>query len=365
MRVAIYTIAKDEEQDVRTFMDHAKEADKVFLLDTGSQDHTIEIAKECGAEIQQQIISPWRFDTARNVALAMVPKNYDICIALDLDERPDFGWRKILENFWTANHPTQVSFKFIYNHNADGSPGYTFMRERIHSRHDYKWRRLVHEVLFCLKPETHRLFSCENMIVHHWQKPKSTRSNYLPLMKRATEEDPQDTQMAFWYGRDLYCSHFLSEAKTEFIRYITLTSSKKWSPERAAVMCFLGRCYEQEHNDKDAEYWYLKATIENGDEREPWMTLAKFYNSRNKHSECYSIIHRVLSITNRAMHYIVDDSNWKDSPWDLLAVSAWYLGHKEEAKNAAIKAYELNPHDARIKSNYNFIMKAYPNERST
>ena len=350
MKIAIYCIAKDEEKDVRTFMDHAKEADKVFLLDTGSKDRTVEIAKQCGAEVQQQIISPWRFDTARNVALAMVPEDYDICIALDLDERPDFGWRKILEDFWATNKLTQASFKFIYNHNADGSPDHVFMRERIHSRKDYKWRRLVHELLAPHKPEIHRFLPCDNMIVHHWQKPKAARSNYLPLMKRATEEDPKDT-------------HLLSEAKAEFNRYIDLTSSNKWSPERAAVMCFLGRCYEQEHNDKDAEYWYLKATVENSEEREPWMTLAKFYNCRNKHLDCYTIIHRVLKITNRAMHYIIDDANWKYRPFDLLAVSAWYLGHKEESRNAAIKAYELNPNDARIKSNYDFIVKAYNNER--
>jgi glycosyltransferase involved in cell wall biosynthesis len=47
----------------------------VYVLDTGSTDDTVSLLKQHGANVEQQVITPWRFDTARNVALEMVPSN--------------------------------------------------------------------------------------------------------------------------------------------------------------------------------------------------------------------------------------------------------------------------------------------------
>ena len=63
-----------------------READGVFVLDTGSTDGTPELLRQLGAHVTQEIITPWRFDTARNRALALVPEDADLCVCTDLDE---------------------------------------------------------------------------------------------------------------------------------------------------------------------------------------------------------------------------------------------------------------------------------------
>jgi glycosyltransferase involved in cell wall biosynthesis len=80
LKIAVYAISKNEEQFVERFCASCKDADLVLIADTGSTDGTVEKARECGASVYSIHISPWRFDLARNAALALVPSDIDICI---------------------------------------------------------------------------------------------------------------------------------------------------------------------------------------------------------------------------------------------------------------------------------------------
>ena len=92
-KVCVYAIAKNEEKFVERFMNSVKEADAVYVLDTGSEDDTALKLKQLGAIVKTEIIKPWRFDVARNKALEMVPEDTDICVSIDLDEVFEAGWR--------------------------------------------------------------------------------------------------------------------------------------------------------------------------------------------------------------------------------------------------------------------------------
>ena len=53
-----------------------------------------------GRQAARDLDRPWRFDQARNAALALVPDDVDICVSLDLDELIMPGWRRVLEGLW-------------------------------------------------------------------------------------------------------------------------------------------------------------------------------------------------------------------------------------------------------------------------
>ena len=76
--VCVYAICKNEEAFVDRWMDSMSEADRVVVLDTGSSDATVEKLRNRGAEVTVEVISPWRFDTARNRSLELVPEDADI-----------------------------------------------------------------------------------------------------------------------------------------------------------------------------------------------------------------------------------------------------------------------------------------------
>ena len=96
-KICVYAICKNEEKFVDRFVESAKEADAIYVLDTGSTDNTVKLLKERGVNVESKKITPWRFDVARNLSLEMVPKDTDICVCLDLDEVIEKGWRKKLE----------------------------------------------------------------------------------------------------------------------------------------------------------------------------------------------------------------------------------------------------------------------------
>ena len=111
LKICVYAISKNEEQFVERFCDSAKDADLILIADTGSTDNTAALARQCGAVVPEICIKPWRFDLARNAAMALIPADIDVCISLDLDEVLEPGWREEIERVWVSG-TTRLSYMF-------------------------------------------------------------------------------------------------------------------------------------------------------------------------------------------------------------------------------------------------------------
>ena len=84
-RICVYAICKNEEKFIKRWYDSVKEADDIYVLDTGSTDESINLLKKLEIHVETKEIIPWRFDVARNESLKMVPEDTDICVCLDLN----------------------------------------------------------------------------------------------------------------------------------------------------------------------------------------------------------------------------------------------------------------------------------------
>ena len=124
-RVCVYAICKNESQFADRFMDSMSEADDICVLDTGSTDDTAEKLRARGAHVEQKLISPWRFDVARNESLRLIPKEADICCCIDLDEQFRPGWRKNLEAAWQPD-TTRARYRYTWSFLPDGREGCVF-----------------------------------------------------------------------------------------------------------------------------------------------------------------------------------------------------------------------------------------------
>ena len=96
-RICVYAICKNESAFAERWMRSMQEASGVYVLDTGSEDDTVERLRRLGAHVAQETIRPWRFDTARNRSLELVPQDADLCVCTDLDEVFHPGWRTAME----------------------------------------------------------------------------------------------------------------------------------------------------------------------------------------------------------------------------------------------------------------------------
>ena len=350
MKIAVYTIALNEEQFVEPWFNSAKNADYLLIADTGSTDGTIEKARKLGINVAQISVKPWRFDDARNASLALIPPDIDICIALDMDEVFVEGWRDHLENM--PKETTRPRYKYVWNWNPDGTEGLVYGADKAHARHGYRWVHPVHEVL---SPTNDEFQTWIGMEVHHHADSSKSRGQYLPLLKKAVDERPNDDRNAYYYARELFFYGKNDEAVTEFKRHLALPTAQ-WRPERAASMRYLAKIEPHE-----AETWLLRAAAEAPDSREPWVELAFHYYTASKWENCVSSARRALTIKEKPLVYLNDASAWGALPHDLAAIASWNVGSKSEAISYIREALKFEPNNERLQANLAMMLReTYP-----
>jgi len=342
MKVAIYTIALNEEQFVERWFRSGEGADYFMIMDTGSTDRTVEKALELGINVHQVTIKPWRFDDARNAALFMLPTDIDYCIALDMDEVLQPGWREELERAHEQGI-TRPLYRFITSWLPDGSPGTEFDGFRIHTRFGYRWRFPIHEIPSPYGIEEKRLKM--NFEIHHRPDNNKSRGQYLPLLEMAVKEDPHSERASFYFARELYFHGRFEQSAKEFKRYLTMAW---WSPEKASAMNYLARV-----EPENASYWCEKSIAEYSGSREPMVLLARHYYDKDW-SLCLDWAQNALLIKEKRLDYIVEDFAWGHEVYDLAALAAYNLGLTELAIEYGQKAVELNPTDERLSRNLVF-----------
>lgn len=88
MKICVYAIAKNEIKFLDKWLNSMSEADYITVLDTGSTDGTLEFLQKDPrvTKVEQKIITPWRFDVARNESMKLIPDDADVLVCTDPDE---------------------------------------------------------------------------------------------------------------------------------------------------------------------------------------------------------------------------------------------------------------------------------------
>lgn len=344
MKIAVYCITLNEEQFIERWYNSAKDADELLIVDTGSTDDTITIAKDLGINVFEISVKPWRFDVARNTSLSLIPQDIDYCVALDADEVLVDGWKSHLCSIDTKI--TRPRYKYVWSWNEDGSEGLVYGGDKIHSRNGYIWKHPVHEVL-TKTYEKEEIQSWIDLEIHHFPDASKSRAQYGFMLELAARESPQDDRIAHYYGRELFFQGNYQKAYEQLKYHLDLPSAV-WRPERAASKRLLAKCKQDE-----AEYWLLSAASEAPDRREPWVDLAQFYYENSKWMECYYSAMRALSIKDKPLEYICDADAWGYKPHDLAAISAFRLGMHECVTHGE-NALTINPDDERLQNNMEY-----------
>ena len=342
MKICVYAISKNEEMFVERFCNSARDADLIMIADTGSTDRTRDLAEQCGATVHEIAITPWRFDDARNAALALIPRDVDVCISLDLDEELQPGWREEIKRVWTED-TTRLRYMF------DWGAGIAFYYEKIHARHGYRWIHPCHErpVPFGIEE---KLAWTDMLIGIHKPDPTKSRGQYLPLLKMSVEEDPHDPRNAFYYARELSFHGLWQQSIDECNRYLALPGAD-WANERCYAYRVISRSYDALGDWDNAIKAARQGVIEAPGTREPWCEIAKLAYQRHQWAECYGAAMSALAIKHREMVYTVDPEVWGAVLHDYASIAAWHLGLKDAAIEQINLALSFEPNNERLISN--------------
>ena len=356
LRICVYAISKNEAHFAQRFCESAQDADLIMIADTGSEDGLPEKAELYGAVVHHICITPWRFDLARNAALALVPRDFDVCISLDIDEVLQPGWREEIERVWIKGETTRLRYMF------DWGCGISFYYEKIHARHGYHWHHPCHEYPVpdgCIEE---KWAQTDFLLAVHKPDPTKSRGQYMDLLELSVKEDPDCPRNAFYYARELSFHSRWQEAVDACNSYLKLPRAT-WQNERCYAYRVMGRSYNELLNVEAAEKAFQMAASEAPNTREPWCELALLCYRQSRWEECFAYAMRALRITNREAVYTCDPAVWGYQAHDLAAVAAWNLGLKDIAIQQGQLAVDLEPGDSRLRANLDWYMGKVESEK--
>ena len=324
MRIAISTIAKNEDHNVRDFVKNCQEADLISVLDTGSTDKTVELLKKHKAFAGQAKIEPFRFDEARNKALDLLPQNIDVVISVDLDERLNPGWRKVLEKFWAKDSESASYWYKQYQGQALITEAW---RSKIFRRKGYRWFNPVHEIPLPKDQHQPKIMQCPEIIVEHFQ---TGQRNYEPLLTEVIKKEPQNANAYLERAAEWNKKAEPKKAIADFETYLDLTRNEhQGCPGCDFCELIAGRrafaCLDiakELHNLKSEPAVILKILLQAAAEcpnlREAWVYLADSWLAVGNYPAAYGAAMTALKITDSGIH-TRSPVCWSDFPRQLAA----------------------------------------------
>ena len=351
MKICVYAICKNEEKFIKRWYESVKEADGIYVLDTGSTDNSVNLLESLGVVVRQEIINPWRFDVARNKSLEMIPDEFDICICLDLDEVLEKGWYQNIKSLWKDG---LTRLRYVYNWSLDknNQPIISFYGEKIHKRKGFTWVNPVHEILK-YKGEEKYLYT-DKVIVNHYPDSKKSRSSYLPLLELAVKEDPSNDRNMHYLGREYMYYGKYEEAISTLERHLSLESAT-WKDERCASMRFIARCYMKLNRPREALMWSNLAIKESPYLRDAYMEKALITYELKKFKETEKLCREALKIKKHPKTYINEVFTTDLNIYDILSVVCFYNGKYRSSLRYVKLALELDKDNERLISNKRLI----------
>lgn len=348
MKIAVYAPAKNEAHNVEAWVSASKDADYHVLLDTGSSDDTVRLATELGCVVAQVSILPWRFDTARNTALAHVPADVDVCLICDLDERPEPGLIEEIRAKWDPSVHTRGWLTM--------DTGFRWRADRLHARAGFVWNHPAHELALPFVPEgTEHSVSLTSVMVHEQTPDMPHREHYLALLEQGTTEMAhrrQDARLWIYLCREYVYREKWDQAIKTGQELLAGVHGPVWSIEQAAVSRWVARAHAAQGRHDD-ELHYLRDGVHRcPDQLEPRLYLATYYYQRQLWSELVRIADKVDDLP--------DSDHYLNEPWarwglhDMAAIAHHYLGDRDEAIHHGTKALAIRPDDVRCMTNLDY-----------
>jgi tetratricopeptide (TPR) repeat protein len=339
------------------------EADYIVVLDTGSTDNTFELLKNDPRvfRVEQQVITPWRFDVARNESMKLIPEDANILVCTDLDEVLEPGWADVLRNKWIEGVHERGVYKYAWSHEKDGTPQTIFQYDKVHSR-NWCWNFPVHECLVhkddLLNVDYYNentLMIFDEMYLHHYPDWTKSRGSYLPLLELRKEENPTDYYGKIYLAHEYYYRGFYEKSIAELNDILTNYSDRYNNIEKASCYLFMGDSYKALGDYDNCLASYQKAILIDNSYREPYVNMAVVLNELQYYHQAIGVIKECLAKTYRHYNWLERGTTWSYEPYDVLAIAYYYIGDYDNSLANAHKALHYNPNDERLLFNLGFI----------
>lgn len=354
-KISLAMIVRNEAEGLaRCLCSVAAGVDEIVIVDTGSTDDTVAIARGFTNRVFQ-IEWPDDFAAARELAFAKARGEW----ILWLDGDDEFSGHLRLKDLVksAADDVTAFAFRYITGLDECGQVTQQFWRERLVRAGRYRWTGRIHEVLEPIGEG--RQVESDACVVTHRGKTGAAAAGLARNVRMLREEVAKGGQVAprllFYLGRDLMASGELEEARIVLERYLTLST---WAEEAYNARLFLARISLLTGNQIEAYRLALEALGEWPAWPQAYFLLAEiaYYRAQWPKVMAWCDIGRGLPLPDASLFL---DPLALRAGWIIYYTNALYhCGHVSEALEWTRRALDLVPRDVFHSRNLAFFTAA-------
>jgi len=315
--ISLCMIAKNEEKNIPTSIGTIKDCvDEIILVDTGSTDNTVEIAKSFGAKVYHY---QWNddFASARNEALEHATKDW--ILVLDADDemkKEDIEKLRLLlkdidEDYMGIALP--IRSKTIGNEEV-----INYLVRVFRNRKDIRFKRRIHEVVdYSIHNLGGKLLRLTDIFIEHrgYEDPDTLNAKIERNAKILEEEykDNPDDPTILKYLADTYSRLGDIEKSIDFYnRAIELSGDDlRYKHSKVNSLLSISRIYISMNEIEKAEPYALKSIDEDPNFPEGYFVLGHIYINEKKYQEAYYNLKKVLEVDPLKSYCLVFSSEVK------------------------------------------------------
>ena len=362
-KICVYAICKNESKFVDRWVNALKEADCIVVMDTGSTDNTVELLQKYSpfVTVKQKIIDPWRFDTARNESMKMIPEDADICVVSDLDQVFRPGWAYELRELYKQGY--HEVYGPIIDYDEENNEEKRFLSKNVHPNNkDWYWERPIHEGVNYHGEEKINTVVSENFVIEHHPDKSKSRGSYLELLEKEYEENDRDLLCAIYYSCELYFHKRIDEALKVMFKSLITCDFVNTDPSYGYIMHLNIANLLKEKGEYKAALEYLnKSEVFGIYTRKLYMAFATNYSSLGDHKTAISYIQKAFSIKENVQSWIEEGMYFNGACYDELSMQYYYLENYGLAILFADLAlsYDKLPDKDRVHNNLTYFIDEF------
>ena len=336
--ISLCMIVKNEQEVLGRCLDSIKSlVDEIIIVDTGSNDGTIEIAKRYTNRVYNFV---WvdDFSLARNYSFSRATCDYVLWLDADdvLEGENIEAFRKLKSELNDGIDVVMMKYNIAFD---DDKPTYSYFRERILKRSkNFRWQEPVHEVIV---PSGNIIYS-DVAISHRKQKPNEQGRNLRLYQIQLSQNKKLSARGQFYYARELYFNGHTDDAIVWFSKF--LKNKRAWIENKIDAYLMLARCFEQKGIREKVIKNLLQALVISSPNAEICCGLGDWYLAAKLYSTAIFWYQAALSIDANELKYgFVNADYCGFIPCIQLCVCYFHINKVDLAKNYNEKAATFKP----------------------